>query len=718
MKFGQYELLDRIAVGGMAEVYRGRALGEEGFVKQVAIKRILPGYARDARFISMLVTEARIQAQLSHRNIVQIQDLGVSEEGEYFIVLEFVDGRDLAALLDGLQNEAHETGRTARLPDAVALHVAIELGEGMHYAHEMVGPDGQPLGMVHRDVSPSNVLVSYAGEVKLSDFGLAKRRTDQSVVASLKGKLAYMSPEQARRVKLDRRSDIFSLGAVLFELVTGRRLRDIQDEGTGWQQVASGLVPPARGVRPDMPPVLDRLLAGALAPDPRDRFANAGEFVVAARAALDLVPRGRTGEATELAEYLSRLIPPGSPRTSADPSKVIRLVSGALDSAIESLAGPHTRIRIAHEERRPPAATTQETAIGPMPTRSAAGGDEVTRIGKPPTRPEGHRSSKAAGSPVPKPTAATPSTSTRTARATPPPVPQPTDGRSRTAVPGATTGSYAAYPGVAAVPDARTSAAPPRATESFRPPSASLPAVNPNLRPSPVAARMAVGAEGTRPPRLTPSDPLAPRRTTGSIPALPLKGTPSAPLPLPHPNANPVIAPRIVRTGEFKSTRSPPRPRIWTRVLVGLVVTAACAAATIHFGVLPLPVLATWAQPLRIDLRTDPGLAEVRLDGKRLPEFTPTSIFVPRDRRTHVLEIRREGFRPLQKAIRFDRNLVLVINLPLEAPSRPAVTALPAAPLPPVAITTDGGVPDAGASDMHRGAPPTAIVDHAASAPR
>src|SRR5437762_8457429 len=134
--FGQYELLDRIAVGGMAEVFRGRALGEEGFEKLVAIKRVLPTYAQDGRFVGMLVTEARIHASLSHKNIVQIHDLGISEEGEYFIVLEYVDGRDLGALLDMLSRTPSPNGRTLRLSDAVALYVMIELGEGTHFAHE------------------------------------------------------------------------------------------------------------------------------------------------------------------------------------------------------------------------------------------------------------------------------------------------------------------------------------------------------------------------------------------------------------------------------------------------------------------------------------------------------------------------------------------------------------------------------------------------------
>ena len=326
-KFGQYQLLERVAVGGMGEVYRARSLGEEGFEKPVAIKRILPSYASDVRFVEMLVTEARIHAPLSHRNIVQIHDLGISEDHEYFIVLEFVDGHDLGALLSRLAERRLRGIGPSRVPDAVALYIAIELGEGLHFAHEQRDERNEPLGLVHRDISPSNVLLSYAGEVKLSDFGLAKRRTDHSIVGSLKGQLAYMSPEQARRAPLDRRADIFALGAVLFEMLTGQPLRTIADDISGWQQVASGVVPTARQYRAEILPALEQLLEGALAPDPRDRFPDARAFVAEARGALDLLPRSRAGEAGELTALLRGLLPPGRPRPAKAQSKVIRLLS-------------------------------------------------------------------------------------------------------------------------------------------------------------------------------------------------------------------------------------------------------------------------------------------------------------------------------------------------------------------------------------------------------
>ncbi len=334
MKFGQYELRELIAVGGMAEVYKGRVAGAEGFEKLVAIKRILPDLAEDERFVKMLLTEARIHAALSHRNIVQIHDLGISGDGEYFIVLEYVEGYDLRVVTDQLSEQGEI------IPEALSLHIAAEIAQGLHFAHELRGADGQPLGLVHRDVSPSNVLLSLSGEVKLSDFGIAKRRHDHSVVGSLKGNLAYMSPEQARQSNLDRRTDVFSLGAMLFEMLTGKRLREITDEIAGWNHVASGQVPSVRAVRPDLPESFERLIATALAPELERRYADAATFATAIRGVLTEMntPVG----ASDLQALLATLHPPRRPRSLvSEVSKVIRLGPEARALG-EAIAGPTT----------------------------------------------------------------------------------------------------------------------------------------------------------------------------------------------------------------------------------------------------------------------------------------------------------------------------------------------------------------------------------------
>ncbi|HEX7498956.1 MAG TPA: serine/threonine-protein kinase [Polyangia bacterium] len=324
-RLGHYELFDRFAVGAMAELYLGRARGEEGFEKMVAIKRLLPRLADDTRFVQMLQIEARIHASLSHKNIVQIHDLGVSAEGEYFIVLEYVDGRDLCALLDPGPKTARP-GLGKRIDDAVGLYIMSEVAEGVHFAHELRGGDGNQLGLVHRDISPTNILLSYAGEVKLSDFGVAKRINDSSVVTSLKGELGYISPEQARGAPIDRRSDIFSLGAVAFEIFTGNPLRTLSGSPDDYLKAASGIVNAPQRYRPDIPVAIERVLAGSLSPDPRDRFADARKFVDACREALASIPRPKNGEAGELKNLLASLLPPGAKAQSKLPSKVISLM--------------------------------------------------------------------------------------------------------------------------------------------------------------------------------------------------------------------------------------------------------------------------------------------------------------------------------------------------------------------------------------------------------
>ena len=324
-RLGHYELFDRFAVGAMAELFLGRARGEEGFEKMVVIKRVLPRLVDDVRFMQMLQIEARIHASLSHKNIVQIHDLGLSAEGEYFIVLEYVDGRDLGALLD-TNAKPSRSGPGKRIDDAVGLYIMAELAEGVHFAHELRGSDGNPLGLVHRDISPSNILLSYAGEVKLSDFGVAKRNNDHSMVTSLKGELGYISPEQARGAPTDRRSDIFSLGAVAFEIFTGSPLRSLSGSPDDYLKAASGIVNSPQRFRPDIPPAIEHVLSGALSPDPRDRFADARKFVDACREALSTIPRPKNGEAGELKNLLAALLPPGAKSQSKLPSKVISLM--------------------------------------------------------------------------------------------------------------------------------------------------------------------------------------------------------------------------------------------------------------------------------------------------------------------------------------------------------------------------------------------------------
>ncbi len=269
-KLGKHDLIRQIAVGGMAELYLARTMGIEGFEKLAVIKRILPQYANDASFVNMFLNEARLAATLHHPNIAQVYDIG-QDGGEFFFSMEYVHGEDLGRLL----RSAHEGGVPISLDASLTL--AAGLCAGLHHAHEKTGPDGHPLNVVHRDVSPSNVLVSYDGAVKLVDFGIARvNSTPGSTAGGLKGKISYMSPEQCKgKTALDRRSDVFSIGTILYELTTGQLpFTDATEYAILNHIVNTDAVAPTKLV-PGYPPALETILMKALARDPEQRYRTA-----------------------------------------------------------------------------------------------------------------------------------------------------------------------------------------------------------------------------------------------------------------------------------------------------------------------------------------------------------------------------------------------------------------------------------------------------------
>ena len=268
---GRYELERRLGGGGMAEVFLGRLVGRDGFSRAVAIKRVLAHLATDDAFAKMFVAEAQICAKLQHPNIVSVLDFDRDAEGRPFLVIELVDGPSLAELADG-----------GAVPVDVALHVATELLRGLAYAHDLPGGEGVR-GLVHRDISPHNVLLSWEGAVKLSDFGIAKARDASGVTASelLKGKPAYMSPEQANGEALDGRSDLFAVGIVLWELLVGRALFAGHTTQETLARVLFAPIPTPRSVRPEIPEDVDRAVMRLLARERADRFADAGAATAA-----------------------------------------------------------------------------------------------------------------------------------------------------------------------------------------------------------------------------------------------------------------------------------------------------------------------------------------------------------------------------------------------------------------------------------------------------
>lgn len=270
---GRYLLLDRVAIGGMAEIFRAKSVGIQGFERIIAIKKILPSLAGDDEFVSMFVSEAKIAGQLNHANIAPIYELGKIDES-HFIAMEYVFGKDLLQIRKRLR----KLGQTVPVP--MAAWITAKMLEALDYAHRKRGPDGQPLRIIHRDVSPQNVLVSYEGLVKLIDFGIAKAasRASQTQAGVIKGKLSYMSPEQIMGRTLDHRSDIFAASVCFHEMLTGQRLfLGAHDIATIENVRAAQAAPPSTLV-PGLPPELDAIVMKGLAREVGDRYRTAGEM--------------------------------------------------------------------------------------------------------------------------------------------------------------------------------------------------------------------------------------------------------------------------------------------------------------------------------------------------------------------------------------------------------------------------------------------------------
>jgi eukaryotic-like serine/threonine-protein kinase len=272
-RFGKYVLIEKIGQGGMAEIFKAKSYGSAGFEKLLVIKRILPHLVKDPNFVDMFVNEAKLTVSLSHANIIQVYELN-EVDGQYYIAMEFVHGQDLFNIIDrGFRSRIP-------LPEDLAVHVVIEVLKGLEYAHRAKHFDGRPMGLVHRDISPTNVFISYEGDVKLADFGIAKaniqRRQTQS--QTIKGTLGYMSPEQVMGKELDRRSDIFATGIMLYELVTGTKPFSGKGDLEILLKIRDGkFVTPAK-VRHDISPTLERIVLKAMAMDAEDRYQEAGEY--------------------------------------------------------------------------------------------------------------------------------------------------------------------------------------------------------------------------------------------------------------------------------------------------------------------------------------------------------------------------------------------------------------------------------------------------------
>lgn len=357
-QFGNYLLEERLAVGGMAEVFRARRLGAAGFSRPVCIKRILAQFCQDRSFVEMFIDEANTGAQLRHGNIVAIDDFG-EVEGQFFLAMELIHGVDVARLVAALDQD------NRALPWEVGTFILHEVLAALDYAHRKKAPDGGPLNVVHRDVSPHNVLVSYAGELKLTDFGIARARTriHQTTQHVVKGKLAYMAPEQAKALDLDGRADLFAVGVSAFEWLANQRPFTGKNEPEVISNLLRGQRPMLQTLRPDVPEGVVRVIDGLLMGDRDQRIGSASE----ALAMLEpfVTPTSGRWLSSIVAHYFA-----GSNVTAARP-----MVGFAVSSLPEA---PFREGRV----KKAPAPVSQDPtqAAGPRPSGPTAPNPPLPRI--------------------------------------------------------------------------------------------------------------------------------------------------------------------------------------------------------------------------------------------------------------------------------------------------------------------------------------------------
>lgn len=301
MSLKRFEIQEMVAKGGMAEVYRAKTVGLQGFEKEVCVKKILPHLTEDESFVNMFINEAKLAATLTYANIVSVHDLCVSAGGEYFIVMEYVHGKDLSDIIRAAQLAGRE------IPPEVAVYICREACKGLHYAHTKTDATGAPLNIIHRDISPHNVLVSFMGEVKITDFGIAKASSivNKTAVGILKGKYGYMSPEQARGQPLDHRSDIFNTGIVLYEMLVGERCFAGSSDFSTLNLMRNATVTPPSKINTSIPKDLEAIVLRALSADRNDRYSDA--LALEAALAKFAEARGKRAHAVELAGFMQQL---------------------------------------------------------------------------------------------------------------------------------------------------------------------------------------------------------------------------------------------------------------------------------------------------------------------------------------------------------------------------------------------------------------------------
>lgn len=488
-------MFEEIAAGGMAAVHLARLRGEAGFSRTIAAKRLHPQYARDPDFVAMFLDEARLASRVRHPNVVTTLDV-VSENGEALLVMEYVSGESLSRLFRGVKPN--------RLPLPVTLAIMTGVLHGLHAAHEATAETGQPLAIVHRDVSPQNIMVGVDGVPRILDFGVAKavQRSQTTREGQLKGKLSYMPPEQLRRDVVDRRSDVYSAAVVLWEALTGERLFEAQSEAHVVMNVLNKEVPPPSTVVPEIPHAIDAIVLRGLARDPEQRFQSAREMAIALeRCGVAAAPASLVGETVEavasttLAGRSRRVaeIERASDQGIPSAADSIRRMSASMptlvdDEAPQSSAGDYaTSASLPQKSGIPPKSnTTLVVALALFALLAVVGGVVFLK--------KGVTSSPTSATA----SAATPSSSSASASAPPEPLPfDPTPAIAAQATTAATATPSPPSPIVSSTPPSSpttTSAA----TTAAKTPSA--PAAPPKAAPRPTAKPDPAASDRCKPP--------------------------------------------------------------------------------------------------------------------------------------------------------------------------------------------------------------------------
>jgi serine/threonine protein kinase len=708
--FGKYMLLERVNVGGMAEVFKAKAFGVEGFERLVAVKRILPSIAEDTEFITMFIDEAKIAVQLTHANIAQIFDLGKVGDS-YFIAMEYVHGKDLRAIFD----RARKRGEP--LPVPMACYVVMKICEGLDYAHNKKDPAGRDLNLVHRDVSPQNMLISYDGEVKIIDFGIAKAagKAGKTQAGILKGKFGYMSPEQVRGLPLDRRSDIFAVGICLYELLTGERLFVGESDFSTLEKVRNVEIMPPSTYNRRIPEELEQIVLKALAKDVDDRYQTAmdlhddlqsfmytsGNFF----ARKDLSSYMRKGFADEITKETARdeeyrkLDTTGAGTAEGSSSGLAAFAD--LEPVSESDVGPEPQPPQGHHRHSPvpppppanlsaPARTTNPGGVG----APAAGGLRKPTMmgmgissGAPPPPPG--RASMPGPPPPPPPRASIPN---------PPPAAPPPQQASM---------SGSGSPGLDMDWDDeelstqiydKPEGGEYMAQQVLRSPS---PAAAPPSAPLPRPGVNAVSVPGPIPSTTYPGFGSSP----GSIPVQP--GIAGPPMPAPKPSFPPKPpAPLPGAPSPFDDAGAPPPPRPFEREPTsltrgggapkkkggGLGIAIAAAAVILLGGI----GFGGWwvflrATPGEVHLTTSPPDAVVLFDEQPVP--ATSSPFVIRNVEPgtpHLIEISKTGYVPFAQRVTIEpgeTRVLAPVTLSQSTGVGPAVVTAPGAPSGPVTGT-------------------------------